>query len=347
LVPNLWCSVMARDPDTNMIGRVTPADGFGNGRQLLIKARVPLILFGFILLLVAAGDVLAPGFAAPGSLLQLLKLAAFMGIVAIGQTLVMLTGGIDLSVAWTLTAAAVVFTDLAQGHDGSLLIAIAAALGVGAIVGLANGVGVARLKISPIVVTLAMNNIMQGVTLVYTNGTPSGDVPELMRSVATGSVGPIPVMLIVWAILTAAVIFVLTATRAGRALLAVGENPRVSWLSGIDNHFVIIAAYTASGIGAALAGILFASFSSQAFLAMGDQFVLPSIAAVVLGGTSILGGRGGYGGTVIGVIFITLLSTVLIIENISPGIRNIVFGAVVIVALFSYRFVRGGKEAKL
>jgi ribose transport system permease protein len=188
---------------------------------------------------------------------------------------------------------------------------------------------------------------MQGVALVYTNGTPSGDIPESMRAIATGSLGPVPVMLVVWTVLTAIVIFVLTATRAGRSLLAVGENPRVSWLSGIDNGFVITAAYTASGIGAALAGILFASFSSQAFLAMGDQFVLPSIAAVVLGGTSILGGRGGYGGTVIGVMFITLLSTVLIIENISPGIRNIVFGVVIIIALFSYRFVRGGKEAKL
>lgn len=324
-----------------------PVQAVAHGRQMLAKARVPLILCGFIVVLIVIGSVLAPGFGSPSSLLQLLKLSAFMGIVAIGQTLVMLTGGIDLSVAWTLTGSAAVFTSLAQGQDGNLPIAVAGALGIGAVVGLANGIGVARLKVSPIVMTLAMNNIMQGISLVYTNGTPSGGVPEMTRTLATGSIGPIPIMLLVWTVLTIAVIFVLQATRAGRALLAVGENPRVSWLSGIENRNVIVAAYTAGGVAAALAGIFFASFSSQAFLGMGDQFVLPSIAAVVLGGTSILGGRGGYGGTVIGVIFITLLTTVLIIENISPGIRNIVFGVVVIAALFSYRFVRGGGETKL
>jgi ribose transport system permease protein len=339
---------MTPDPQaTATMGHAASMQRFETGRRALTKARVPLILFAFLVLLIVIGNALAPGFAAPNSLLQLLKLASFMGIVAIGQTLVMLTGGIDLSVAWTLTAAAVVFTDIAQGQEANLPFTLAAALGLGALVGLVNGIGVARLKISPIVMTLAMNNIMQGIALVYTNGTPSGGIPESMRAIATGSVGPVPAILIVWAVLTVIVIFVLTATRAGRSLLAVGENPRVSWLSGIDNRFVITATYTISGLCAALAGILFASFSSQAFLGMGDQFVLPSIAAVVLGGTSILGGRGGYGGTVIGVSFITLLSTVLIIENISPGIRNIVFGVVIIIALFSYRFVRGGREAKL
>jgi ribose transport system permease protein len=317
------------------------------GRRFISKARVPLILCVLSVALVVIGNVLAPGFASPESLLQLLKLSALTGIVALGQTLVILTGGLDLSVAWTLTASAVVFTGIAQGRNADLPLALVVSLGLGAVVGLINGVGVARIRISPIVMTLAMNNIMQGATLVYTNGTPSGGVPDIMRTVATGSLGPLPIMLIVWTILTIATIFVLRTTRAGRVLLAVGENPRVSWLSGINNTVVVAAAYTLSGVAAALAGILFASFSSQAFLGMGDQFVLPSIAAVVLGGTSILGGRGGYGGTVVGVIFITLLTTVLIIENLSPGIRNIVFGVVVLAALFSYRFVRGGGDVKL
>ena len=308
------------------------------------RAGAPLILLLFSAILMGIGDFLAPGFAQPSTVLQLMKLAAFLGIVAIGQTLVILSGGIDLSIAWVLTAAASVFTVVAAGQDANVPLAVAAAVGVGAVIGLANGLGIAYLGISPIVMTLAMNNIMQGVTLVFTNGTPEGNIPEVMRVLATGSLGPIPANLIVWGVLTAIVIFVLKATWAGRALLAVGESPRVSWLSGIDNSFVIMAAYTASGIFAAMAGVLFAAFSSQAFLGMGNQFVLPSVAAVVLGGTSILGGRGGYGSTVIGVLFITVLSTVLVIENISPGFRNITFGLVVIAALFSYRLIPSFKS---
>lgn len=338
-------------PESELVKSVRSAGAVaswrGRGGRRIARARAPLILCALIVVLLIVGSILAPGFATPDSILQLLKLAALTGVVALGQTLVILTGGLDLSVAWTLTASAVVFTGVAQGQDANLAAALAASLGVGAAVGLINGVGVARLRISPIVMTLAMNNIMQGVTLVYTNGTPSGGVPSFTRTIATGSIGPVPIMLVAWTLLTVFAIFVLHATRAGRVLLAVGENPRVTWLSGINNSVVVASAYTLGGVAAAFAGVLFASFSSQAFLGMGDQFVLPSIAAVVLGGTSILGGRGGYGGTVSGVIFITLLSTVLIIENLSPGIRNIVFGVVVIAALFSYRFIRGGGDVKL
>ena len=337
---------MRHDSDAATIaGRSEPADRPRLGHHLSQSA-APIVLIGFVLALVVVGNLMAPGFAAPGNLAQLLKLAAFMGIVAIGQTLVMLTGGIDLSLAWVLTAAALVFTDVSQGQNAGLLPALAAALAVGGAVGAINGFAVAKLRISPIVMTLAMNNIMQGVALVYSDGTPRGGVPEAMRTLTTGAIGPLPTMVLLWAAATILVMLVLRCTRAGRALLAVGENPRVAWLSGIGNTRVIILAYTASGLCAALAGVLFAGFSGQAFLGMGDPFVLPTSVAVVLGGTSILGGRGGDGGTAIAVIFITLLTTVLIIENISPGIRNIVFGGVVIVALFFYRFLQNsGRSA--
>ena len=199
-----------------------------------------------------------------------------------------------------------------------------------------NGVGVAKLRISPIVMTLATNSIMQGGTLVVTSGSPLG-VPDLVRLIATGSVGPLPIMTLLWAALTAVVVIAVAMTSGGRKLLSVGENPRVSFLSGINNDAVTIVAYTLSGVSAAVAGVLFAGFSATSFLGMGDQFVLPSIAAVVLGGTSILGGRGGYGGTVLGVVFITLLSTDLLMGNLLPGLRNIIFGLALIVAVLSHK----------
>lgn len=306
------------------------------GLSLPRRASIPVALAVFSLILIGVGEVLSPGYASAANMLQLLKLSSFLGIIAIGQTLVILAGGIDLSVAWVLTGAAFAFTTVTQGHATQIVPGLLTAFAVGAGAGLVNGVGVAKLHISPIVMTLAMNSIMQGGTLVVTSGSPLG-VPTLVRFVATGSVGPLPIMTLLWAVLTVAVVVAIGMTSGGRRLLSVGENPRVSFLSGIDNDAVTIIAYTMSGLAAAVAGVLFAGFSATSFLGMGDQFVLPSIAAVVLGGTSILGGRGGYGGTVLGVIFITLLSTDLLMGNISSGLRNIIFGLALIGAVLSHR----------
>ena len=140
----------------------------------MIRAAVPALLFVFTLVLIALAERMAPGFASASNILQLLKLASFLGLVALGQTIVMLVGGIDLSIAWVLTGSAVVFTRICAGQDANMLPAAAAAIAVGLVTGLINGFGVVKLRIAPIVMTLAMNNIMLGATLVYTGGTPSG-----------------------------------------------------------------------------------------------------------------------------------------------------------------------------
>ncbi len=165
------------------------------------SAAVPLFLLGLALALLLLGQILAPGFATSTNVLQLLKIASFLGLVALGQTLVMLVGGIDLSVAWVLTGSAVVFTALCSGQDANTAVAAAAALSVGLVAGFVNGFGIVKLKISPIVMTLAMNNIMLGLTLVYTGGTPSGGVSPVLRGLATGGVGGVPFMVIVWGVI--------------------------------------------------------------------------------------------------------------------------------------------------
>jgi ribose transport system permease protein len=319
--------------------RAPPLSRFALPRSMSI----PIAFAAFSLVLVGVGEALSPGYASAANMLQLLKLSSFLGIVSIGQTLVILAGGIDLSVAWVLTGAAFAFTTVTRGQNSGILAGLLAALAVGAGVGAVNGIGVAKLRISPIVMTLATNSIMQGGTLVVTSGSPLG-VPNLVRTVATGSVGPLPTMTLIWAALTAIVVIAVATTSGGRKLLAVGENPRVSFLSGIDNDAVTVVAYTLSGVAAAVAGVLFAGFSNTSFLGMGDQFVLPSIAAVVLGGVSIRGGRGGYGGTALGVILITLLSTDLLMGNISPGLRNIIFGLALIGAVLSHKLLLRGES---
>jgi ribose transport system permease protein len=314
-----------------------PLQAASSGRGL--RAVAPALLIVFSLILVFVADRLAPGFATAANILQLLKLASFLGLAAIGQTVVMLTGGIDLSIAWVLTASAVVFTGVCNGQDANIGAAAAAAISVGLVAGLFNGFGVVKLRISPIVMTLATNNIMLGATLIYTGGTPSGSSSPLVRALATGDVGFIPAMVILWCLLAILAIVAVRATRWGRMLLAVGENPRVSYLSGILNDRVVIAAYVVCGLTTSITGILFAAFSGASFLGMGDQFVLPSVAAVVLGGTSMFGGRGGYGGTMAAVVFTTILTTVLVIGNIPQGARNIVFGVAVLAAMLAQRFL--------
>ncbi|WP_442580461.1 ABC transporter permease [Mesorhizobium sp. ASY16-5R] len=309
-----------------------------------LRAAMPAFLVIVSIGLIILAERLAPGFASSTNLLQLLKLASFLGIVALGQTLVMLVGGIDLSIAWVLTGSAVVFTGICAGQDANLPLAIAAALGVGLGVGFLNGFGIVKLGIAPIVMTLAMNNIMLGATLVYTGGNPGGAISPAVRALATGSIAGIPWMVLAWALVAVLAIVAIRYSRWGRRLLAVGENARVSFLAGIDNDAVVIGAYVLCGATASITGILFAAFSGASFLGMGDQFVLPAIAAVVLGGTSMFGGRGGYGGTIAAVLFTTIVSTVLVIGNISAGVRSIVFGVAVLAAIIAQRLLMRGED---
>lgn len=309
-----------------------------------LSAALPGLLILFSIGLIAFAEHVAPGFASPSNVMQLLKLASFLGLVALGQTVVMLVGGIDLSIAWVLTGSAVVFTSICLGQDANLPLATAAAIGVGVLTGLVNGFGIVKLRIAPIVMTLAMNNIMLGTTLVYTGGNPGGGISPFVRTVATGSVAGIPWMVLVWAVVALGAIVAIRYSRWGRRLLAVGENSRVSFLSGIDNDGMVIGAYVFCGVMASITGILFASFSGASFLGMGDQFLLPAIAAVVLGGTSMFGGRGGYGGTVAAVVFATILSTVLVIGNISAGMRNVIFGVAVLAAVIAQRLLARSED---
>jgi ribose transport system permease protein len=300
------------------------------------------ILYGFgaAVALFVIGQLLKPGFASATGIQEVLQIASFVGLVAAGQTFVILVGGIDLSVPWVLNSAAILLVSVAQGSDGKVLPAVLAALALGLVVGLVNGVGVAVLGVPAVVMTLGMNGIVQGLALGATHGlTCRGCVtpaPKALQDAINGHVLGIDASLIVWLVVIALVGCVLSFTTFGRRVYAVGNSARVSYLAGINVRLMTVALYGLSGLFAALAGIALTGFGGSATLGMGDPYLFQSIAAVVIGGTYILGGRGHYLGTVAGAIVLTALISVLLAKNAPDYARDIVYGVVILVILLFY-----------
>lgn len=267
----------------------------------------------------------------PHYLLQQLQTGSFLGLCAAGMMIVILLGHIDLSIPWTLTAAAMMATTV--GGEWAIPTGIA----VGVTVGLINGFGVAVLRIPSMIFTLGLDSVMRGLMVAHTGGfAPQTDATPLMRFLAAGKVLGIPVAIFVWAAVSVIVAIMLTRTGFGRSIYATGSREGAAYLSGIRTKWVIVGAFVCSGVCAALAGILLAGYSTQAYQGMGNAFLLPAIASVVLGGTHILGGRGRYLGTLVGVILIVFLNSVLSIMQMPEAFRQIIYGSVIIGMLLVY-----------
>ena len=294
--------------------------------------------FACIILLLLIGSLYSSSFLSLDYLLLQLKVASFLGIIATGMMLVILLGQIDLSVPWVIGMGAMMAC--AAAAYGPLGTALAVPFGVlcGLALGLINGVGVAYLRIPSMIVTLATNAVAQGLMIVYTGGfAPRDTATDAMRWLATGTLIPgVPNAVLVWALVGGAMVFVLTRTGFGRAVYGIGNSERAAYLSGLSTRRVTMIAFAVSGALAAFGGVLLAGYASKAAQAMGDAYLLPAIAAVVLGGTSILGGRGSYLGTVAGVILITLLQSILSVMQMPEAGRQIIYGAVIIAMLLLY-----------
>ena len=268
---------------------------------------------------------------------SLVVLSAFLAILALGQGAVILTGGLDLSLPWSIALTGILFAGMVRGSDAALLYALPTVLIVGCLIGLANGVGVVFLGLSPIVATLATNGILQGLALLYSNGTPDGFASPSLRWFMTGHIlGMTPVVPFVVLFVIAAVL-VLARTPFGRRVYGIGNGERVARLSGIATGRTLILVYVLSGFCAALVGCLLTGFSGQASLGMGDDYLLPSIAVVVVGGTLITGGRGDYLGMLGGVLLLTALQTLLAGTTLPYATRAILFGVVILSAVMVLR----------
>lgn len=239
-----------------------------------VEIAVPYIL---VLIALALAVLMIPGFGSGSHLRAISASAAYIGIIAIGQTVTILLGGIDLSVAYMLNLAAVVLTALqaAEWGNGGVFLVIL----LGAIIGALNGAGIAFLNISPLVMTLGMNSILQGATLLYTNGAPKGYAPDLATTLSTDSIG-IPVVVLLWLGLAIVVTVLLKTTTFGRGLYSVGSNRVASMLCALPIKPITITAYAISGASAAVGAVLLVGYSGQAYLGMGDNYLLPSIAIV-------------------------------------------------------------------
>ncbi|UFZ04837.1 ABC transporter permease [Bradyrhizobium ontarionense] len=294
--------------------------------------------FGCILLLLLVGSLYSRSFLSPDYLLQQLKVASFLGVIATGMMLVILLGQIDLSVPWVVTTGAMMACAAAAHGTSGIILAIPCGILCGAAIGLVNGIGVAYLRIPSMIITLATNAVAQGLMVAYTGGfSPQDSASKAMRYLATGNiVSGLPNAVLVWAIIGGAAIWLLSRTTFGRAVYAIGNRERAAYLSGIDTRRVTMLAFALSGALSAFGGVLLAGYASKAAQSMGDAYLLPSIAAVVLGGTHILGGRGSYLGTIAGVVLITLLQSILSVMQISEAGRQLIYGAVIILMLLIY-----------
>jgi ribose transport system permease protein len=292
-----------------------------------------LLAYLAALLLFLAVSLYSPGFANPAHVATLITLASFIGIVAIGQTLVIVGGGIDLSVPWILNSAAILVTALAHGQNWPLVWIVPLILLFGCAVGVINGVGIALLRVPPIVMTMSVNVITQGLLLIVTRGFPPPLAPKALTFIAAGKLGPVPVMLLVWVVLAFVLVVIERRTAFGRYLYAVGSSRTVAALSGVPIVRTTITAYALSGTTAALAGILLCGYSRQAYLGMGDPYLFTSIAAVAIGGASILGGTGSYLGTIAGALVLTILTGVLPIFRLDIGALRIIYGLVILVTV--------------
>jgi ribose transport system permease protein len=313
-----------------------------------IRARLPRFVrvidpaagtaFACIFLLLFLGSLYSTSFLSPEYLLQQLKVASFLGVIATGMMMVILLGQIDLSVPWVVAVGGMMSSAAAAYGSQGAILAIPFGIFCGVVIGLINGVGVAYLRIPSMIITLATNAVAQGLMVVYTGGfSPQDSASPATRYLATGFLLPgVPNAVVIWALLGAATVFLLNRTTFGRSIYAIGNRESAAFLSGINTRRVVMIAFAISGGLSAFGGVLLAGYASKAAQSMGDPYLLPSIAAVVLGGTSILGGRGTYLGTIAGVILITLLQSILSVMQMPEAGRQIVYGIVIVAMLLLY-----------
>ena len=306
-----------------------------------LTERPLLVLLALLLILMVVTNLVSPGFLLPGNFSTTLLSAGPLAMLAAGQTIVLLTGGIDLSVGTTATIAAFF---LAQYGGGNVALAVLGALGIGLLAGLINGIGVGPFRVPPLIMTLGMSGIVTGLLIIWSkNSSNTAVVPAVVRQAGAGKwFGYLPIDVVIWAVIGLALTVLLRGSGFGRVVYAVGANPVASELAGIRTWQVLLPVYGLCGLLSAVAGILLAGYTGGVDTNLGTQYLLPSVAAVVIGGTSILGGSGGYSGTIIGVLILTVLESLLTLANISEAFRQVLYGAIVLGLAWIYARTSGG-----
>ena len=310
-------------------GAAEPSRRHRMGRYLVLHPH--LVLVGVIVVLILITGTIQPNYLSVSGLRNSALFAVPIGVLAAGQTILMLTGGIDLSASMIATGAAYVAAN--QSPKGAV-IAIAAGLLVGLLAGAANGVGVGIFRVNPLIMTLAMSGILLGLftswaQTIFSGSTRMGD---FIRTLGGGSFfgRRIPWAVVVWAVLAVFIIYMLRRSGFGRNLYALGDNPTASRLSGTRSWQVLIPVYMLAGAFCAIAGLLLGGRVGAVDLQLANVFLLPSVAAAVIGGTSIFGGVGTYTGTILGALILGVLQSMMTFMGVGQAIQQILYGSIVI-----------------
>lgn len=305
-----------------------------------LSTRLPFLQILAVVVLFLIGMATIDGFATKNSVLSMLVLASFLGIAAAGQTLAVLLGGIDLSVPFMIGGGNVLASELSGGRGWPFALVVLFILALALVVGAANGYISHHFEIHPLIVTLGIGSVVGGGVLVWTHARLTGSAPSWLAKVTSpdGHVGPVgvPPVVVIWLVIALAVILILAKTVPGRRLYATGANPDAARLALVNTTALWTGAFAASAALAAIAGILLAGFSGTGLFDIGTPYLFTTIASVVIGGTSLLGARGDYLRTVLGVLILTEITTLLIGHGLSTPMQQAVLGAMIVLVVATY-----------
>ncbi|WP_246026075.1 ABC transporter permease [Peribacillus cavernae] len=301
-----------------------------------LKPYIPSL--SIIVLLLILGQILSPGFASLGNIGTIVSISTVLAIAAIAQTLIIISGneGIDLSIGAVMSMGALLGAVLSKGMNTEIWYTVLILIGIGIIIGLINGIAIQFINIPPLVMTLGMTSVVNGFALAYTKGLPSGGAPEILVKLGIGHLGPIRWMLILGIVLIIALELVLRKTRYGKTLYLVGSNRMAAIISGISVNKTVLLTYVIASVAGTLGGLVLLGYVGSAQLEMGKDYALLSIAAVVIGGTSLTGGQGTYLGSALGSVVLVLLTSVLVAVGMPPGVRVLLQGLILLLILLIY-----------
>lgn len=315
------------------------------GENIQGKRQMLLLALGILLLFVVQ-SLVRPGSLTFGQVMNITRQASALGIVVLGQSMVILAGGIDLSVGSVITLTNVFAVSIMRGQNENFFTALLVCLLLGALCGVFNAVGVLYLDIAPFVMTLCTMSIVQGIYLVYTGGSPSGSVSPWLKNIGNQMLfGKIPYSTLVWLVLALMMWLVWMKTAYGRKLYTVGSNERVARLCGISVKGIRFSAYVLSSLLATVAGLLASGYIGTTSLNLGSDYMTNSLAAVLIGGNAIEGGKGGIWGGVLGAFFMMLLFAVLTMLNIGYVGKLITQGVLIFSVVALQNLIKGGARA--
>lgn len=312
-------------------------------RQARRYSNFPLGVYGLLVVVIVAFFAATQGSISPSHLLNIVRQAAPLGVVAMGQTIVLLVGGIDLSVGASMSMVNLVCASMMAGENANIPQAVAVSMLLCLAVGLVNGFIVARFRMQPFLVTMAMSMIIEGGYYIYTKGVAKGSIASGFRWISEGWLGILPVAGIIWVALWALLSVVLHKTTYGRKLYITGGNQAAAHLSGFADKKIVISAYVLSALLAGVAGLLLSAYIGTASTGVGNDYTLNSIAATVIGGTAFSGGIGSLEGTFPGVLITLILQSMMTILGISEAGKFITQG-VVIAVMVAINQLRGQRR---